>query len=494
MFRGSARSMHFSVALLSGLLLAAGSIHDMGTVPVVATPGISEKGHEGLLAGADSRSIVPMRDGQLVLEDVYMGGYGLGPYRVFDPNYNPIAYVGENRPAEDVHDIDIRVQTIAFGNADGNVVAVQSLDVQGYFVEFKECPCGVASIQRLFEEATGLPGGNLLVHSTHQHAGPNTLGHQGGVPRWYLERIRDTAVASAVAAVEALQPAEVVTGTLNRPQFNQHRRNTYESVSDPFLVYLHARPASTTERSNDAPRRRAQAIGTLVNYSGHPTVLGSGNRTIHTDYPGPLVRALERDLGGVGVFLNGGVGNTSVRAPNGDNDFDRADKLGEALAREVVLDVEDGSQSVHGDTVDSVVLPMEHPITNPVLLGGNVLNVYMRSDEYMRVSTEPVPYPTGVSPLRLLTNVGGFRVGDALVLWGPGEIFGSISVGARNQARWSSGTLVAGLGNDHIGYIMQNHEYKVMQVQEYEELQVIDPWVGDHVIDLMIEAAERLAG
>lgn len=493
MFRGNARSMRLCVALLSGLLLAAGSIHDMGTVRDVATPRAYDKSHEGLLAGADSRSIVPIRDGQLVLENVYMGGYGLGPYRVFDPDYEPVAYVGENRPAENVHDTEIRVQTIAFGNPDGDVVAVQSLDVQGYFVEFKECPCGVASIQKLFEDATGLPSENLLVHSTHQHAGPNTLGHQGGVPQWYLEKIRDTAVASAVAAVEALEPAEVVTGTLNRPQFNQHRRETYESVSDPFLVYLHARPASISGRTNDAPEGRGRSIGTLVNYSGHPTVLGSGNRTIHTDYPGPLVRALERELGGVGVFLNGGVGNTSVRAPSGEDDFDRAHKLGEALAREVVRDVEDGSQSVHGDTVDSAVLPMEHPITNPVLLGGSALNVYMRSDDYMTVSAEPVPYPTGVSPLRLLTNVGGFRVGDALVLWGPGEIFGSISVGARNQARWSSGTLVAGLGNDHIGYIIQNHEYKVMQVQEYEELQVIDPWVGDHVIDLMIEATEILA-
>lgn len=360
---------------------------------------------------------------------------------------------------------------------------VQSLDLQGYFIEFKECPCGVASIQERFEQETGVPGEHLLVHSTHQHAGPNTLGHQGGVPRWYLEQIRDTAVASAAEAVEAIEPADVVTGSLYRPEYNRHRRNTYESISDPMLVYLHATATDDPERG----------IATLVNYSGHPTILGSDNQTIHTDYPGPLVRVLEEELGGVGVYLNGGVGNTSVQAPAGEDGFERAWLFGAALANEVIEDLARGPQAVVGDTVESAVFRMEHPITNPVLTTGNFLNVYMRSEDYVTVSAEPVGYPTGAFPLRLVTTVGGFRIGDAVVLWGPGEIFSGISHEARNHASWASGALVSGLGNDHAGYIMQNHEYKLMQVQEYEELQAIDPWVGDHVIDLMIKAASTLA-
>jgi hypothetical protein len=468
--------------------LLAALITGLSLVVAAAVPGAGAPPDGGgpptLLAGADARSIVPMRDGEVDLTNVYMGGFGLGPYRVFDPDYEPITYVGENRPARDVHPLGIRVQSMAFGSPAGDVVVVQSLDLQGYFIQFKECPCGVASIQELFEAQTGIDGTHLLVHSTHQHAGPNTLGHQGGVPRWYLEQVRDTAVASAVQAVAELEPAAVVTGSLHRPQYNQHRRETYESVADPMLVYLHATAAAD----------RGRAIGTLVNYSGHPTVLGSDNQTIHPDYPGPLVRAIERQLGGVGVFLNGGVGNTSVRAPSAPDDFERAHRLGEALALEVVEEVARDPRPVLGDTVAAAVLRMEHPITNPVLTAGNTLNVYMRSEEYLTVSAEPLPYPTGAFPLRMVTTVGGFRVGDALVLWGPGEIFSAITISARNQTSWASGTLVAGLGNDHAGYIMQNHEYKVMQAQEYEETQSIDPWVGDHVIDLMLEAAATLQG
>ena len=452
----------------------------------IASSGISggQEAQAVLRAGTDARSIVPDQDGDGTpdLERVYLGGFGLGPYRVFDPNYEPITYLGpENRPAADVDPLGIWVRSIALGNAAGQTVVVQSLDLQGYFLAFKGCDCGADAIRRGFAEATGLPATNLLVHATHQHAGPNVLGHQGGVPTWYLEQVRDTAIASAAAAVDALEPALLGSGTRLVPEYHRHRRATYTPAIDDTLVYLHA------TRPSDG-----STIGTLVQYSAHPTVLGSDNRTIHPDYPGPLVNAVERELGGTAVYLNGGLGNVSPAAPDAADDYAQAVALGEAIAGEVITDVAGGTHPVGGDTVAAYVQTFQHPITNPVLLGGSALHVYMRSDELLTVSPEPLPYPSGALPLRAVTEGGGFRIGDATVLFAPGEIFGAIASAAKSASTWTSATLVAGLGNDHVGYIMQNHEYKLMQVQEYEETQSLDPWVGDHVLDVLLEANQAL--
>lgn len=172
--------------------------------------------------------------------------------------------------------------------------------------------------------------------------------------------------------------------------------------------------------------------------------------------------------------------------------YARATALGEAIAAVVTHDVARGARLVSGDVVAAEVRSFEHPITNPVLIGGSAAHVYMRSDDLITVSTEPLAYPTGTFPLRAVTVGGGLRVGDAAILFGPGEIFGAIAAAAKGNTRWSSATLVAGLGNDHVGYIMQNHEYKLMQVQEYEETQSLDPWVGDHVLDVMLAASDAL--
>lgn len=438
-----------------------------------------------VFVGGDVRSIVPDRDGDGTpdLEDINLGGFGLGPYRPYGLDDQPITSVGpENRPAEGVHPAGIWVRSMAFGNGARDVVVVQSLDLQGFFIGFRGCHCGAAAVQEGFEAATGIPGHNLLVHATHQHAGPNVLGHQGGVPTWYLEQVRDRAIASAVAAVEAMEPAEIGTGSVHMPRYNAHRRSTYEAVADDLLVYMHAtRPAD------------GSTIATLVNYTAHPTVIGSSNRLIHSDYPGALTAHLDAELGGTSVYINGGLGDVSPRPPAAPDAYARAQAMGEALGDAVIGDIARGPRRVHGDTIRADVRPMTHPVTNPVLLGGSALTVYVRSHDYLTaapsVSTD---YPTSAAPLHVVTQAGGFRIGDAVVIFGPGEIFSSMSIAVRNQTDWTSATLVAGLGGDHVGYIMQSYEYKVMQVQEYEELQSLDPYIGDHVVDVMLAVGRDL--
>jgi hypothetical protein len=50
-------------------------------------------------------------------------------------------------------------------------------------------------------------------------------------------------------------------------------------------------------------------VATLVNYACHPTIMGSDNRLITPDYPGPVRETVESIVGGTCLFLQGAAGN-----------------------------------------------------------------------------------------------------------------------------------------------------------------------------------------
>lgn len=50
-------------------------------------------------------------------------------------------------------------------------------------------------------------------------------------------------------------------------------------------------------------------IATLVNYACHGTTIGPPNRTITPDFPGPLRKTVEQNIGGTCLFLQGAAGN-----------------------------------------------------------------------------------------------------------------------------------------------------------------------------------------
>ncbi len=160
-------------------------------------------------------------------------------------------------------------------------------------------------------EASGVPGDNIRIASTHTHAAPAFGGPWlvEGVDllEQFLGEIPEEAANAARAAVESAVPATVgaATGECNininrRPADTGGRLFTgrnWDGYVDPEVLVL---------GFDDAD---GKPIATVLHYACHPTVLGPENKLLSPDYPGHARRVVEETVGGLCLFLQGSAGN-----------------------------------------------------------------------------------------------------------------------------------------------------------------------------------------
>lgn len=189
--------------------------------------------------------------------------------------------------------------------------------------------------ERLFEAvrsrltAQGLPGPLIvLLAATHTHAGPGAYGTRfveklsmGHFDPAVFEGIVQAATQAALRAYVARAPVRIVhvTGTTDGLVRN---RVTPDGLVDPELVVVGFYRAEARD-----------PFAVLVNFSAHPTTLGSWNVQLSADYPGVVVREIERRFpGSIGLFAAGAVADQGP-VKSGDA-FEPAERLGGALARQ----------------------------------------------------------------------------------------------------------------------------------------------------------------
>ena len=164
-----------------------------------------------------------------------------------------------------------------------------------------------SQIRQAASDASGVPGENIRIASTHTHAAPAFGGP------WLVEGVDlldqyhaempEKAAAAARAAVESAVPAAVgaATGECNininrRPADTDGRLFTgrnWDGYVDPEVLVL---------GFDDAEGR---PIATVLHYACHPTVLGPENKLLSPDYPGHARRVVEDTVGGLCLFLQG---------------------------------------------------------------------------------------------------------------------------------------------------------------------------------------------
>lgn len=439
---------------------------------------------------------------------IYMGGFGLGPVRA----------------AAGVDELGIHLRSLVVSNGEQAVV-LQVMDTVGYFFGYQNTPCedcGIAEIRTAIEQETGVPAANVMVSSTHTHSGPDTLGGWGGVPGWYLRQIRDAAIASAGRAAGGAVPARLEVGAFDARQRNSERRNFYRSSSDFQGTWLRA----TTPGGQGT-------IATLLNFGAHPTTVGSGNQLLGSDFPGVWASEVERALGGVALYFMGGLGNQS---PSGSRDT-----MGTDLAARTIASIGAAGRTLTTNDIAAAVVTMNHPVSNEGLLGLGRANLFTRSFDAPHASVPAAPdaHPeldaapnsgfewwkdiyrgderprspheycqspgpqdasTAGSPAAsVAVDLGAYRIGDALVAFGPGELFSGLTIAVKSWAKGASEAFVIGLANDELGYIIQSYEFDeasqavvgdAFGLAEYEEILSIDRCIGDHVVEHLIRATQ----
>ncbi len=400
-----------------------------------------------------------------------------------------IAGYGQNRVATGVHD-DLYARCLALGAGDQTLV-VCAADLIGLFYD------DVLKIrERVKAQAPEVM--HLIVASTHDHEGPDTLGLwgpgplQSGIDEKYMAWLRERIAQTALEAVRSMQPARLTLGRDDHPLLallQSDSRPPY--VKDPYLFVMHLATAG------------GQTIANLINWSDHPETLGGKNTEITADYPHWLCAYVETHLGGTAIFLNGSIGgllstngsSVALQDPDTgnvavDNTWRKAELFGNVLGQLAERAVKGGEEvsvssiAFRGTTIFSPMHNDHFRAAGAAGVFGGRKPLYTNGQLDPSVAEKEVPglgklkFTTGqdveteVSYIRFL--MGG-RVAAEIVTM-PGEIYPELVNGgitrypgadfpdapfepAIREHLKSKYQFIFGLANDELGYIIPQAEY-----------------------------------
>ncbi|MFC4252811.1 hypothetical protein [Sinimarinibacterium flocculans] len=335
------------LAVVLSLALQAGcgssAVPEAGLAP---SPGVGDQ--RLLRAGAATIAVPPSVNQVMGVEEsrplgrsttqyFHLGGFGLGPFPALpdllnnlfaNPPAGATVYEGPFGPEP------IWLRAMVISSAESDLAAEDVL-----FLTLDAVGTG-NTIQREMRErisvATGLPPNNILLGSTHTHAGPDLQGLWGGVPRSWLDNddplqpgLYQAGVRAAQTALANREPARLRVMETSAPEFNSYRRARIlgSEQADDSLMMLQA------ARAGDGA-----AIGSIVQYNAHPTNIGAGEnpRIPHPDYVVGVIDAIERAHGGTALFYNGAIADASNQGPDADDRYTRSRLRGEAIAERLL--------------------------------------------------------------------------------------------------------------------------------------------------------------
>lgn len=343
-----------------------------------------------------------------------------GQVAVTPPNGTYLAGYGRDRTSSGVLD-DIFIKGVVI-ESEGARLALLTIDNIGLTrPDIMRIRTGVTQL---------LPGMQVVVSSTHTHAGPDVVGIWGpqmwrsGKDPAYLTAL----VTKAVDLVSDL--AGKTVPALSQVATRQVPLDWVENVSEPELLDATLSVMSFTDRNG-------QTIATLTNYACHPTILGPDNTLVSADYLSGFYRRMgEAHATGVHLFLQGAIGGW-VQPVQGDRSAALGDQLGASLA-EQAIDLLAAASANPYQPLNFIEQELDIKLDN----WGFRLLIWL-----------------GVLERELFagamrTSVAWFQIGDARFITHPGETSPAYSLASRKLMN-TSHSFVLGLTQDAIGYILK---------------------------------------
>jgi hypothetical protein len=403
-------------------------------------------------------------------DGIYLAGFG-GP--------------GENRLATGKHD-DLWARALVL-DCNGTRIAIVSLDLIGYYQHSGYY--GVDEARKFLDPGLGIQ--ELLVTSTHNHEGPDTIGLWGGGPNsdgkfaLYLQFV-DRQIAKAVTlAARALAPVRMKLGATG-PQLS------------PALENLQIRTAGRPPYFFDEELRVMQFIGTegekihkaaatLVNWNTHPESLEDQNTLLTSDFPGAVRDAIEREYGGLAIYISGDLGAVEIVGDNGQGartrfhgrNFGVSMKLKtftfermQAIGADVAEAASDAIKRAEWSDVTSIEVKkadMRVPLDN--------LGFQFLINKGILAKLPGVDAPGGPE---VVSTIYAIRIGTAQIITAPGELFPEVFYGVGKYRRRDCpkadtgqpaepavfGAMTAkykfvfGLCPDELGYIVPRYDFR----------------------------------
>jgi hypothetical protein len=392
-----------------------------------------------------------------------------------------LAGFGDNRPATGYND-RLWARTLVVDGL-GDRIAITSLDVVGYLNG------EIDTIRSLVSPASEVD--YVVVHSTHQHEGPDTIGIWGpdpfttGIDFGYLDFVNASVADCIDEAAANLQPARVKFATTDSEGLSLGLDaeddgagvadgkvlagdDALAPATDGRIVDSRLSIMQVTERSG-----AKDVMATLVNFASHPESLGSSNTQVTSDFPHYARERIEEVAGGTAIWVSGDLGvlqgpldidvlDSDTGQPAVRRTFRWAEVHGEQLADRVLAAIPSmpGNPSALINTATTKPVPVR--LDNPyfrffIALG--VINVRLGlftngvPDDSLGF---PFPPPFETIPQALgediHTEVGAFRINEASFAVVPTELDPQIGETYRAAMTGAQHTFIIGLGNDEIGY------------------------------------------
>ncbi|MBX3412491.1 MAG: neutral/alkaline non-lysosomal ceramidase N-terminal domain-containing protein [Pirellulales bacterium] len=384
-----------------------------------------------------------------------------------------IAGYGQNRRATGVHD---PLFTRAIVLRDGqDKIALVANDVVGL-----QYPT-VKQIRESLKDFT-----YVLVASTHNHEGPDTIGMWGpspiasGVDKDWIDTMVAQTVETVRAAEAAAVPAKASYGTAQDDTLLRDSR--IPKVYDGVLRAL---------RFNAVDDGRL--LGLLVQWNCHPECMGSQNTQITADFPWATIKTLEEKYNDCPiVYFSGAVGG--LMAPPregrikdadgktlGEGDFEFCRLYGEEVGQLAAQAIE-SSTPLELAPFTFAAKPISVPMQNPVYQMGRMLGILKRDGFVWTGNSDEIGPVMKRGKSKELpaaeTEVSYVRLGDLHIAGIPGEVYPESVYGQYQEPvepnadfadaplepsieslmpgdKW----LLIGLANDELGYIVPKRQW-----------------------------------
>jgi len=392
---------------------------------------------------------------------------GAAKVNITPPVGTPLSgYTARKDVSQGIHD-ELYAKALVLDNGE-RTLAIITTDLLGFYGDF------VDKIRGLIKERTNVDKGDILVSATHTHSAPDTLCglySRGKASDSWMDVLAQKIAGCAYMAWRNRREAQIGVGKGMIDGIGVNRRSPDGKPVDREVGVI---------RVEDV---KGNLMAVLINYTCHAVVLGPDNLLISADYPGYTMRMIERIKGEdvVAMFTNGAEGdiNTGHSADISgigghipDRTFERAEKLGNMLAGEVlkVLEQIKVSPKIHLDVKRELVelplkdLPSSREAEKEFQRKTSAVDESKETshEKLTRAKIEKFYAEITLSLVKEVESLGlgrtigaeiqVMRLNNTVLVAIPGELFVEIGLDVKKKSEFEN-TFIVGLANGEIGYI-----------------------------------------
>jgi hypothetical protein len=414
---------------------------------------------------------------------------GIGKSDITPPLGTPLDGYYIERLASNVHDqLFARAMVLVDGSNTLILVITDIIDV---------APYGFKKARTRIQEELNIPASNIVISATHTHTAPS-------FSRKYEEMLAVKIYDAVQIAFQNLQPAIIKSGNGKEENVSFHRRFMMKDgtvkfnpgAMNPDII----RPMGPIDPDVgilyfETPNGKPIAV--LVNFAIHlDTIVGT---EISADFPYFMGKVLKKVLGDeLVVFFGfgtcGNVNHFNVKSPETLKGFERAERIGYALAASVIREFPAlEKHNVDYLLNDSELLYLKIPEYTKEQVEAAKINSVKESDH--ESSTPEIREAMKILRIQerkgqpIEAEVQTFGLGDVGLIFLPGEIFVELGLEIKDRSPYKH-TLILTLCNNSIGYIpnAEAFDYGAYEV----EVSQIEKGEGEKLVESSVKLLENM--